>query len=201
MKDNDEEIEYSKRQQHIIDATLKLISEQGLQGATIGKIAEEVGISQPALYRHFANRREIILAALETVTKRISNFFTSPIAPNAFERLHYAALSHGKTIIMNEASFIDPLFAFFAASSNENLRGPLEESFRGILNAIEECLKDGIREGSIRDDVDIERVVWHIVALGIVSDVAFVTGNERFFTSGKDKEILKEILGNISNKK
>lgn len=48
------------RKFEIIRATLELASENGLAAVSMNQIAEKLGISKPALYKHFESREEII---------------------------------------------------------------------------------------------------------------------------------------------
>ena len=48
------------RKSEIINATLELASEYGLAAVSMNQIAEKLGISKPALYKHFESREEII---------------------------------------------------------------------------------------------------------------------------------------------
>jgi len=54
----------NNRREQILNETINLIMQNGLSGATMIRIAEKVGISQPAIYRHFKNRKEIMLASV-----------------------------------------------------------------------------------------------------------------------------------------
>lgn len=61
----------SERQREILDAALERINESGIQELTMKRIAASVGISEPALYRHFASKSEILAAVvgeMETVS-------------------------------------------------------------------------------------------------------------------------------------
>lgn len=61
----------SERQREILDAALERIDESGIQELTMKRIAASVGISEPALYRHFASKSEILSAVvgeMETVS-------------------------------------------------------------------------------------------------------------------------------------
>lgn len=49
------------RKLEIIKATLELASENGLAAVSMNQIAEKLGISKQALYKHFASREEIIM--------------------------------------------------------------------------------------------------------------------------------------------
>jgi AcrR family transcriptional regulator len=52
----------------ILDAALRVIRERGLARATTKEIAKAAGLSEPALYRHFADKAEIFLGVLQERT-------------------------------------------------------------------------------------------------------------------------------------
>ncbi len=54
----------TKRQLQILDASLEIINEGGIQSLTIKNIAQKVGISEPAIYRHFESKTQILLTIL-----------------------------------------------------------------------------------------------------------------------------------------
>ncbi len=53
------------RQNEIIGAAIHLISRKGIQELTIRNLARELHISEPAIYRHFESKSEILSAMLE----------------------------------------------------------------------------------------------------------------------------------------
>jgi TetR/AcrR family fatty acid metabolism transcriptional regulator len=50
----------TKRQKEIIDTALSLTARGGIQNLTIRNLAENLGITEPAIYRHFKNKSEIV---------------------------------------------------------------------------------------------------------------------------------------------
>lgn len=54
----------TKRQKEIIDAALRLTAEGGIQNLTIKNVSGALGITEPALYRHFRNKAEIVKAMI-----------------------------------------------------------------------------------------------------------------------------------------
>ena len=56
---------FSDRQGEIIGAALGLIGDGGIQSLTIKNISHAVGVSEPALYRHFTNKHEILQSIIE----------------------------------------------------------------------------------------------------------------------------------------
>ncbi|MEJ6736733.1 MAG: TetR/AcrR family transcriptional regulator [Flavobacteriales bacterium] len=57
-------MDFTIRQIEIITAATELIGEKGLQNLTTKNLAAKVGFSEPALYRHFKNQRNIIQSVL-----------------------------------------------------------------------------------------------------------------------------------------
>lgn len=55
----------SRRRPSIIATAQQIIDEMGLWGLTMREIARRQDISEPAVYRHFASKEEILLAVLE----------------------------------------------------------------------------------------------------------------------------------------
>lgn len=55
------------RRRDIADAALATVAEEGLSGFTAVGIARRVGVSDAALFRHFATKHDIVLAAIDRV--------------------------------------------------------------------------------------------------------------------------------------
>lgn len=74
------------RRREIADAALKVIAEQGLARFTSLAIAREVGVSDGALFRHFATKEAIVLAVVDRVEEILFAGFP-PAAADPIERL------------------------------------------------------------------------------------------------------------------
>ncbi len=53
-----------ERQKLIINEAIKIIHDYGYQSLSIRELANKVGISEPAIYRHFLNKEDIVLGIL-----------------------------------------------------------------------------------------------------------------------------------------
>ena len=60
-----------ERRRKLVDAALRVFSEGSYSGATTAQIARQAGVSEPILYRHFASKRELYFACLDTAWERI----------------------------------------------------------------------------------------------------------------------------------
>lgn len=53
------------RRREIVEASIRLLSKGGIQALTTRNLAERLGVTEPALYRHFKSKRDILLGILE----------------------------------------------------------------------------------------------------------------------------------------
>ncbi len=56
-----------ERRIQITDAAIKIIGEKGLRAFTVAQIAQEVGIKDGTIFRHFNNKDEIVSAVLDNL--------------------------------------------------------------------------------------------------------------------------------------
>ncbi len=66
--------EITDRQQEIINVSLELIAESGIQGLTIKNLAKKIGFSESAIYRHYENKIQILLAILDFFKQNTEHF-------------------------------------------------------------------------------------------------------------------------------
>lgn len=64
---NQKRLTSEERKQQILDQSLKIIYYEGFANLTIKNIAEQVGISQAAIYRHFSSKHHIVTELTDLV--------------------------------------------------------------------------------------------------------------------------------------
>ncbi|MCK5070640.1 MAG: TetR/AcrR family transcriptional regulator [Desulfocapsa sp.] len=55
----------TKRQRQIIDASIHLIADRSISALTIKNIAQEINLTEGAIYRHFSSKKAILLGILQ----------------------------------------------------------------------------------------------------------------------------------------
>ncbi|HZC74418.1 MAG TPA: helix-turn-helix domain-containing protein, partial [Gaiellaceae bacterium] len=58
------------RRRHLVETAIRLFTDGSYRGTTTAEIARAAGVSEPILYRHFASKRDLYLAALEHVWEK-----------------------------------------------------------------------------------------------------------------------------------
>ena len=184
----------AERKKRIVEATTEVVAKFGVQGATTSRIAAASGIAEKTLYSHFPSRREILVAALDTVLERSRDNFRRRTETNALELLRAAARRHWSS----ESEFVYPLYEFFAAPPEEGLREEIRTRHQVGLELVIGIVNEGKAQGVIRPDVDAEQTAWEFFGVYWAEDVAYMIGSEEFATSGRSTLMLERILRDIS---
>ncbi len=145
----------AERRKEIAESVLRIIGERGLTSLTTTTIAEEVGLTSGALFRHFVSRDEMLTAAVRIGLARIEDTFPDESLP-PIDRL--LELARGRIRVLGSDAGLAWLFrseqAFLVlpCEAVTLLREIVERSTRYVL----EALREGAARGTIRRDIEPE---------------------------------------------
>jgi AcrR family transcriptional regulator len=139
------------RQEEIIDRTLELVHERGIGGLTTRKIAERVGFTEAALFRHYPTKQALLLSLMD----RFEDLLVEPIgtiaadgAVSAAERLE-RIICHHTTVVRQFNSLPIILLAEASVSGDEALVGRMRAIFARYLSLLEEVVREGQERGEV----------------------------------------------------
>src|SRR5213596_566015 len=67
------------RRKHLIETAIRLFTEGSYHGTTTAEIARAAGVSEPILYRHFASKRDLYIAALDHVWEKAKGIWETKL--------------------------------------------------------------------------------------------------------------------------
>jgi AcrR family transcriptional regulator len=152
-----------ERRRQLVEAAVRLIGESGIRGTTMSRISAQLGLSEMAVYRHFANKDELLMEADSYVIGRILDWFASSSNPVIIERLREIGESHFDMLSADIDMFTAPYMQFLTMSQGT---GPLRK--KEILESI---VREGIAQGSIRADVDAFLFTHEFVGWFLAEDI------------------------------
>lgn len=151
-------MELTGRQQEILTAALELIAAGGIQHLTIRNLAEKLNITEPAIYRHFRNKSEIIRTLIGEFDRGVPELppeLTGFEAVARFVRNRFGQVAAqpplAKVLFAEELFMEDPQFAQLLLEMMHRHREKLGEHFR-----------EAQRSGEIRSDVP-EEMLFRLV--------------------------------------
>ncbi len=173
------------RKGDIINHAIDLIVEHGLAGTTMSKIAIKVGVTEPALYRHFKNRKDIMEAALDRAGERLITGFTIE-EENVPKYIRNISLLTYQTLTAHpkEARLV---LEFICAPSSEDLGENVINNLLMTLDFFQNLLDEGIRQETVRPDIDRELIAWELFSLGFT--LAFVASMGLHTILSEDKAL------------
>jgi AcrR family transcriptional regulator len=153
--------------QEILRVAVDLASTAGLQGLTIGGLAERLGMSKGGLFRHFGAKDELQVATIDAAADRFAAAVIQPAAAAAPGLARTRALLDGYLTSIQQRLF--PGGCFFAAASAEldGQPGPARDRLVQVLHQwrllLVEQLDIAVRTGEL-PGADPQQLVFRLLA-------------------------------------
>lgn len=138
-------MEFTDRQIEIMEAATARIDQHGIQNLTIKNLAADINLSEPALYRHFKSKNEILLSLLNyfflEMKKRIGNISvdTNTTAPDELRAIFSSQL---KTF-SDKPAIVSVIFAESIFHFDKSLSDKVAE----IMDLMQGVVKTTIQKG------------------------------------------------------
>jgi len=155
----------TERQIEIIEAALELITEKGIQGMTIKNLSKKIGITEPAIYRHFESKTEILLGVLNNFKEMavmISGLMENYEAV-AMEKISFM-FSKMLDLFSEHPSIVSVVFSEEIFKNEEVLKTRIVEILNLHAQTIESIVEKGQLEKNVREDIDKESLA--LIAMG-----------------------------------
>ena len=123
----------SERQRQIVEIALDLVAARGADSVSIQAIADELGVTQPAVFRHFPNKEAIWAAVMDWLAENLRNIHSA-----AELQSDESPLAILRTIFLDHVAMIGryPALAKVVFSDHLRLQFPtLQKRFAGIQNS------------------------------------------------------------------
>jgi len=159
-----------RRAPEIIEAAARVFAERGFHGATTQDIADVLGIRQASLYYYFASKED----ALEQVCRQGVGGYHE--AAKAIAKGPGSAADKLARLIQSHLSPLTDRSDFVRVFLNERQHLPTESRrrigklSRAVERLYEDVLREGVRRGEFRADLDTRLAVLGI--LGMANAVA-----------------------------
>jgi len=155
--------QFNDRQTQIIQESILLISKKGIQGLTIKNIANAIGISEPAIYRYFDNKYEIILGIISVLRDNFNEEFDHKTENmDAVTKIKFVFNNHTSRFTENPA-----LAAIIFSEEIFNNDSSIAKIIRNMMKKNEEKLINvltyGQSKGDIRTDLDAKQLSLIII--------------------------------------
>jgi AcrR family transcriptional regulator len=152
----------------IVDAALRLASQIGLEGLSIGALAEVTQMSKSGVFAHFGSREELQISVVREYFSRFERDVFNPIldVPRGLPRLR-ALYANWMVQVAQEIQsgciFISGAVEFDDRSGP--VRDALEQSMKTWLTAVRRAVAIAISENHLTLEADPKQLVFEIHGL------------------------------------
>lgn len=161
----------------ILERAVDLASLEGLEGLTIGRLADELGMSKSGLFAHFGSKEELQLAAIKAAGERFVNEVLRPALKTERGYPRLMAICHGWLSYVKRGVF--PGGCFFAAASFEFdgrpgiVRDAVARAMHDWIGAIEKAVVLAQAEGHLDSTVEAKQLAFELNALFFGANFAY----------------------------
>lgn len=169
--------------QSILARAVDLASVEGLEGLTIGRLADDLGMSKSGLFAHFGSKEDLQLATIEAAGARFVDEVLYPAlkAERGYPRL--VAICRAWISYVRRGVF--PGGCFFAAASFEfdgrpgQVRDAIAKTMDDWMKAIEKAITMAIDEGHLDPKLDPKQLAFEINSLFFGANFAYQLRGDR----------------------
>ena len=144
------------RRRQIIETLRKIIIKYGSEHVTVRKLAEEIGVSGGAIYRHFKSKREILIFLVDDIEDNLVGDIEKayPIQDplKLLERISRELISSIEQ--RKGASFL--VIAEIISLGDRRLNRKISDVLNNFLEHIKNIISAGIRSGVIRENLNVD---------------------------------------------
>ena len=152
----------------IVDAALAMASREGLEGLTIGTLADQMRMSKSGVFAHFGSREDLQLAVLKEYVRRFVDEVLRPAVkkPRGLPRLE-AILDRWVAFLARELSRGCIMIA--GAVEYDDRPGPQRDAMVAIISGwkaeLLKAIRQSVAEGHLESSADATQMAFEIYGL------------------------------------
>ena len=166
----------------ILREAAQLATVEGIEGLSISRLAQAVGMSKSGLFAHFGSKEELQLATIETASALFAEQVVEPasLAPTGLERLQQLA----ENFLRHVEDGVFPGGCFFAsvAAEMDTHPGPVRDLAVQLtddwLRQLETAVRDAQAEGAVDPSEDAAQLAFELDAYLLLANAQFVASQE-----------------------
>jgi AcrR family transcriptional regulator len=163
----------------ILEVALGLASRDGLEGLTIGSLADKMNMSKSGVFAHFGSREDLQIAILKQYHRHFEQevFYPSMKEPRGLPRLRGLYTRWIERVTVEIAS---GCIYISGAAEYDDRPGAIREELVGMVctwqNALRRCVDHAIEMGHLRADADAQQLVYEMygLVLALHHDARFI---------------------------
>ena len=171
------------RKEQIVNAAGKLVIKYGSENVTVRRIAEEVGFSEAAIYRHFKSKKDILYLLVEIIESNLISDLESH-GHTKRNRLENILMNHLSELEMKKGISFQ-VIAEIVSLGDKRLNNRIYDTIEKYVAKLKEVLMDEITQGQLRSDIDVDAAA--IILFSVVQGLSNIWTLSNYKYKPQDK--------------
>ena len=185
----------------ILRVSADIIVNEGLKKFTARNIAERLGITDAAIFKHFKSMDDIIFEIIERYVSRCSKSAdeAEKVGKTVKERLYQILKTHIN--VLEETKGAVPVLCFeFLRAEDKKFYKILREFIENYKRKVGDLIREGQSEGVIRKDIDPEATAMLFIGLIQAKVFAYLLDGKKGNIVDDPEQFISEIFYGILDK-
>jgi TetR/AcrR family transcriptional regulator len=163
-----------QRRAAVLDCACGVFSKGSYRSTTTAEIARQAGVTEPILYRHFASKRDLYLACLESAWVACRAMWEDAVAAEEDPALWVGAMGNAYLQARDKRGLIANLWvqALTEASDDPEIRRYLRKHMRDVHDFVADVIHRSQEAGGIPKDRDAAAEAWIFISIGLLATVS-----------------------------
>lgn len=195
------DMEKLSTKEKIVFIGAEIIVKEGLRKFTAKNIADRLGITDAAIFKHFKSMDEIILEIINRYVSRCSRSAIEAVEKGKSIKEKLELLLKAHIEVLEETKGAVPVLCFELSRSEESKFKEILNGFvENYKNKISAIVKEGQKEGSIRKNLDPEDVAMFFIGSIQAKVFAYIISNKEGKIIENPDEFIEMIFYGIMEK-
>jgi AcrR family transcriptional regulator len=159
-------VDHAQRRRELTDATWAVVAAEGIEAATVRRIAEQAGCTTGLITHYFASKEDVLVAALRRVHQTAGDRMCAAMEQHSGLEALRAVLTEALPLDEERVLECKVRLAFWgSAATSARLQAEQHQRYREWRGFLTEMLTTAQRSGQLSAGLRLDRLVDQIIAL------------------------------------
>lgn len=188
------------RQIEIIAASGKILMDKGITGLTTKSLAQEIGFSESALYRHFKDKEAIVTLLIEYLAENINARFENILSSNLNEEEKYLSIFKSQFQFFNKnPHFIVIVLSDGLMDSSQTVKKSIEKLIQTNVKSFKMLVESAQQANLFNSTIEADYLVHFIMGAFRLQMLKWKIMNFSFDIEKNGTETMTNLLTLIKN--
>jgi AcrR family transcriptional regulator len=187
-----------QRRKQILKCAVKIFARSNYRAAKVADLAAAAGVSEALIYRFFPSKKAIFLEILQHMSQRILVSWQDALdkEEDATRALRNMGIGYYDRM-QTHPDELRVQFQAISEVSDRDIANRLRQDHEDYMRFIAKVLKKGIRQGTVRRDLDVSMLAFLFDGAGILMNMMRLLAFDRKFTRARATTLTDHLIYSI----